>query len=108
MRFRDHQERERRIDALEREMAETRERIERELNRADGPEVQRTGLERLRSSIHKFVRSSRTTREEAPQSAEPRPADTSTPPDAGGGAQEATGAPEGEPRRGFFSRLFGG
>src|SRR3712207_8700433 len=28
-------------------MAETRERIERELNRADGPEVQRTGLERL-------------------------------------------------------------
>jgi hypothetical protein len=108
VRFRDHQERERRIDALEREMAETREWIERELNRADGPEVQRTGLERLRSSIHKFVRSSRTTREEAPQSAEPRPADTSTPPDAGGGTQEATGAPEEGPRRGFFSRLFGG
>jgi hypothetical protein len=28
--------------------------------------------------------------------------------DAGEGAQEATEAPEEEPRRGFFSRLFGG
>ncbi len=46
-------------------------------------------------------------REEAPESAEPRPG-TPTPTEAGGGAQEATGAPEEGPRRGFFSRLFGG
>jgi excisionase family DNA binding protein len=44
--------------------------------------------------------------EDAPESAEPRPG-TPTPDDAGGGAQEATGAPGEEPRRGFWSRLFG-
>ena len=46
--------------------------------------------------------------EDAPESAEsPGPIDA--PPDRGGGAQEATQAPSGaeEPKRGFWSRLFG-
>lgn len=45
-------------------------------------------------------------REDAPEPAEPRP--RTTPPDAPPSAQEDAEAPEGEPRRGFFSRLFGG
>jgi hypothetical protein len=42
--------------------------------------------------------------EEAPESSRA----PSRHPYAAGGAQEATEAPEEEPRRGFFSRLFGG
>jgi hypothetical protein len=45
--------------------------------------------------------------EEAPESPESRPG-TPAPTEDRGRAQGATGAPEEEPRRGFFSRLFGG
>jgi excisionase family DNA binding protein len=45
--------------------------------------------------------------QDAPESAQPRPG-TLAPPDAGGGAQEASETPEGGPRRGSWSRLFGG
>ena len=44
--------------------------------------------------------------EDAPESPQAH-YNTQTPPDAGGDAQEGTGTPGQEPRRGFWSRLFG-
>jgi hypothetical protein len=85
------EERQRALDELE----ETRRRLDE--------------AERERDELRQALEAFKESREEPPESAEPRPSEaTPSPPDAGGGAQEATGAPEEEPRRGFFSRLFGG
>jgi DNA-binding transcriptional MerR regulator len=83
------EERRRALDELE----ETRRRL-------DEAERER---DELRQALEAFEES----REEPPESAEPRP-DRSAPPDAAAEAQEATDAAQEEPRRGFWSRWFGG
>ena len=108
----DREEREERMDDLERQMESLRDRMQRTLSGAEGS-GRRTVLERFRNAIPGFAgraaaRNNGTSGKDAPEPAEPRPSEaTPTPPDAGGGAQETTGAPE-EPRRGVFSKLFGG
>jgi hypothetical protein len=101
------------MDDLERQMEFLRDRMQRTLSGAEGS-GRRTVLDRFRNAIPGFAgrsaaRNNGTSGKDAPEPAEPRPSEaTPTPPDAGGGAQETTGAPEEEPRRGFFSKLFGG
>ena len=106
----DREEREERMDDLERQMEHLRSRMQRTLSGAEGS-GRRTALERLRNGFagRAAARNTGASGKDAPEPAEPRPSEaTPTPPDAGGGAQEATEASEEEPRRGFFSRLFGG
>jgi hypothetical protein len=99
------------MDDLERQMEHLRDQMQRTLGGAEGA-GRRTALERLRSSLSGLpglsaARNTGASGKDAPGSAEPRHV-TPTPAEAGGEAQEVTEAPEEEPRRGFFSRLFGG
>jgi hypothetical protein len=89
------------LDTLVESLQEQNRFLREELARKDAI------LMNMTQTMRQITAPSEDGREEAPESAEPRPG-TPTPTEAGGGAQEAAEAPEGEPRRGFFSRLFGG
>jgi hypothetical protein len=96
----DREEREERMDDLERQMEHLRSQMQRTLSGAEGS-GRLTVLDRLRSvsSGRAAPRDAGGSSKDARDSAEGPP----TPTDAGGGSQEATEAP----RRGFWSRLFG-
>jgi hypothetical protein len=54
LRFRDHEERERYMDSLERQMEHQRKHIESTLDRTEGSGWRRKALEKLRSSLPRF------------------------------------------------------
>jgi hypothetical protein len=54
LRFRDHEERERYMDSLERQMEHQRKQIESTLDRTEGSGWRRRALEKLRSSLPRF------------------------------------------------------
>jgi hypothetical protein len=73
LRFRDHQERERYMDSLERQMEHQREQIQRTLNQTKGSGRLRTGLEKLWGTLPSFPRRT------SAQNAEERGATTERP-----------------------------
>jgi hypothetical protein len=94
------------MDDLERQMEHLRKQMQRTLSGAEGS-GRLTVLDRFRSIFpgRSAPRDTGGSSNDARDSAEGL---GPTPTEAGGGAQEATGAPEEEPGRGFFSRLFRG
>ena len=89
------------LDALVESLQDQNRFLREELARKDAI------LMNMTQTMRQITAPSEDGREEAPESRE-SPVPSPTPPDRGGGAEEATEAPEEEPRRGFFSRLFGG
>jgi hypothetical protein len=117
MRYEDRQDRERRVDALEREMEELRDQIQRTLDGMEGRGQRRKILGRVRSSLPNLPRrtpaQSTKTHEDTPETPKGR-GSTATPPDAGNGPQgptehlSDTREVPGRGRSSWWRRIIGG